>query len=100
MGIAPDGAHKPNGTDFWWGPGRQHRQLLVPEHAATSRSPAARDPLPDCNNGQNPEQSVATFDTNPSATAELLACLAAVETGPDPNDPTCDWFRTPPQPTP
>ncbi len=100
MGIAPDDAHKPNGTDFWWGPWDGNTGNCWYQNTSYKPITSSPDPLPDCNNGQNPEQSVATFDTNPSATAELFACLAAVETGPDPNDPTCDWFRTPPQPTP
>jgi hypothetical protein len=100
MGIAPDGSHLPNGQDFWWGPWEGNTGNCWYQN--TSYKPITSSPasLPDCNNGQNPEQSVATSATNPSATAELFACLAAVETGPDPNSPTCDWFRTPPQPTP
>jgi hypothetical protein len=53
--------------------------------------------LPNCNNGRNPEQSVGTG--NAEATTELLNCLTAVD-NPDPNHPTCSWFRTPPRPTP
>jgi hypothetical protein len=97
MGIGPGGAHLPNGLDFWWSdwPGTTGNCW----YQNTSYKPITThpDPLPNCNNGQNPEQSVGNGDAE--ATSELLSCLAAVD-NPDPNSPTCDWFRTPPQPTP
>jgi hypothetical protein len=33
------------------------------------------------------------------AISELLSCLTAID-NPDPNDPNCTWFATPPKPKP
>jgi hypothetical protein len=100
MGIAPDGTHLPNGLDFWWD--------SYPNNTAncwwgnTSYRPITTDPstgLPDCNNGTDPSQSVGTG--NGPAEAELLRCFGSISSGPpDPDDPNCDWFRTPPRPSP
>jgi Right handed beta helix region len=99
MGIAPNGAHQPNGTDFWWSswPGTTgncwfHNTSYKP---ITSAPPPPG--LPNCNNGQNPSLSVGTGYA--PAINELLSCLTAID-NPDPNDPNCTWFATPPKPTP
>jgi hypothetical protein len=99
MGIAPNGAHQPNGTDFWWSswPGTTGNCWFK----NTSYRPITSEPpppgLPNCNNGTDPSLSVGTGDA--VAINELLSCLTAID-NPDPNDPNCSWFRTPPKPTP
>jgi hypothetical protein len=99
MGIAPNGAHQPNGTDFWWSswPGTTGNCW----YANHSYKPITSEPpppgLPNCNNGRDPSLSVGT-GYGPAIT-ELLSCLTAVD-NPDPNDPNCSWFRTPPKPKP
>jgi Right handed beta helix region len=97
MGIAPNGAHLPNGQDFWWSdwPGTTGNCWY---HNASYRPITTHpSPLPNCNNGQNPALSVGDGDAE--ATSELLGCLTAID-NPDPNNPACSWFRTPPRPTP
>jgi hypothetical protein len=99
MGIAPSGAHQPNGTDFWWSswPGTTGNCWFK----NTSYRPITSEPpppgLPNCNNGKDPSLSVGTGDA--VAINELLSCLTAID-NPDPNDPNCSWFHTPPKPTP
>jgi hypothetical protein len=99
MGIARNGAHQPNGQDFWWSawPGTTGNCWFrnTSYRAITSEPPPPG--LPDCNNGKDPSLSVGTGD--PVAIGELLSCLTALD-NPDPNDPTCTWFKTPPKPTP
>ena len=102
MGVRPDGTADPNGTDFWWDPwrgtvGNCWWKNKPAQGAAITQSPIA-PPLPDCNDGQNPEESVGYG--NDAQSAELLSCLAAFETRTfDPNGP-CPWFKTPPEPQP
>jgi Right handed beta helix region len=96
MGIAPNGAHQPNGLDFWWDsfPGNTANCW----YRNTSYRPVTTDPptgLPDCNGGTDPSLSVGTG--NPTAESELLGCFAAIEGGPP---GTCPWFQTPPKPSP
>jgi hypothetical protein len=97
MGVSPSGARKPNGTDFWWSawPGTTGNCW----YRNRSYKPITSEPpsLPNCNNGRNPELSVGTGYQ--PAIAELLTCLTAVD-NPDPNHPSCSWFRTPPRPAP
>ncbi|MEK6252669.1 MAG: right-handed parallel beta-helix repeat-containing protein [Actinomycetota bacterium] len=99
MGIAPGGAHQPNGTDFWWSswPGTTGNCWFK----NTSYRPITSVPpppgLPNCNNGTDPSLSVGT-GYGP-AISELLSCLTTID-NPDPNDPNCTWFKTPPKPTP
>jgi hypothetical protein len=97
MGRAPDGKAMPNGTDFWWDrfPGNTGNcwwQNEGPAPITTSPSP-----LPDCDNGRNPSESVGTgFLQNE---AELASCLAAFETrNYDRESTTCPWLFTPPKP--
>ncbi len=100
MGVRPDGTADPNGTDFWWDPypgtvGNCWWGNIPAEGAEITTSPG---PLPDCDNGTNPDESMGTG--NPAQTGELLSCLAAFETRTyDPNGP-CPWFKTPPEPQP
>jgi Right handed beta helix region len=97
MGLALNGAHQPNGQDFWWSdwPGTVGNCWF----RNTSYKPITSlpSPLPDCNNGTDPSLSVGKG--NAEATAELLACLTVIDSK-DPNAPNCSWFRTPPKPTP
>jgi hypothetical protein len=97
MGRAPDGKAMPNGTDFWWDrfPGNTGNcwwQNEGPAPITTSPSP-----LPDCDSGQNPSESVGTgFLQNE---AELASCLAAFETrNYDRESTSCPWLFTPPKP--
>ena len=102
MGVRPDGTADPNGTDFWWDPypgttGNCWWDNTPAKGATITQSPAA-PPLPACNGGKDPSQSVGTG--NPAQTGELLACVAAFESRTfDPNGP-CPWFKTPPEPQP
>jgi hypothetical protein len=99
MGIAPNGAHQPNGLDFWWSswPGTTGNCWFK----NTSYRPITSEPpppgLPNCNDGTDPSLSVGIGDA--VAIGELLSCLTAID-NPDPNDPNCTWFKTPPKPTP
>ena len=100
MGVRPDGTADPNGTDFWWDPwpntvGNCWWGNIPAAGAEITTSPG---PLPDCNDGKNPEQSHGMG--GPTQSAELVSCLAAFETRTfDPNGP-CPWFTTPPEPQP
>jgi hypothetical protein len=97
MGIAPNGAHLPNGQDFWWSAWPGTTGNCWYRNSSYKPITSLPNPLPNCNNGRNPELSVGTG--NNEAISELLNCLTAVD-NPDPNHPTCSWFRTPPRPTP
>jgi hypothetical protein len=97
MGISPRGARLPNGVDFWWSDWPDTVENCWFRNVSYRPVTTHPIPLPNCNNGRNPELSVGDGDAD--ATAELLNCLTAVD-NPDPNHPTCSWFRTPPRPTP
>ena len=97
MGIAPNGSHQPNGQDFWWSDWPDTTGNCWYRNVSYKPITSLPNPLPNCNNGRNPEQSVGKG--NAEAINELLNCLTAVD-NPDPNHPTCSWFRTPPKPTP
>ncbi len=95
MGQSPGGNVLPNGTDFWWDsfPGNEGNCW----YRNTGPAPITSEPtpLPDCNNGQNPESSVGTG--NMANEGELAACAVSFETRT--YDPaTCPWFRDPPKP--
>ena len=97
MGVAPNGGHLPNGQDFWWSDWPGTTGNCWYQNRSYKPITTHPSPLPNCNNGQNPALSVGDGDAE--ATAELLNCLTATD-NPDPNHPTCSWFRTPPKPTP
>ena len=100
MGVAPNGAVKPNGVDFWWdafplttgncwwgnkaAPGKQ-----------VTTSPAL---LPSCANGTNPALSIGLGD--PLNEIELVACFAGFTVSGYPNgdDSLCSWATTPSKP--
>jgi hypothetical protein len=101
MGAAPGGAFKPNGVDFWWDAyagntgNCWYANIPAPGHQITT-SPS---PLPDCDNGKDPDSSVGTGD--PTNEAELVNCFIGLTKGPYPEgDPTlCDWTKSPPKPS-
>ncbi|HEX2233223.1 MAG TPA: hypothetical protein VHG69_07655 [Thermoleophilaceae bacterium] len=100
MGVRPDGTADPNGTDFWWDPypGTRGNCWWANVPASGQQITYSPYPLPDCDNGTNPEESVGTG--HPVQSAELASCVAAFETRTfDPNGP-CPWFKTPPEPQP
>jgi hypothetical protein len=100
MGLAPDGAVQPNGTDFWWDsfPGNTgncwYGNTAAPGKSVTT-SPAL---LPSCNGGKNPETSIGTGDVVNES--ELAACLAGFQLSgyPAGNSTLCSWSTTPPKP--
>lgn len=100
MGVRQDGTPDPNGTDFWWDPYPGTVGNCWWDNSPAPGRPITTDPgpLPDCERGTKPEQSVGRG--NPKQTGELLSCVAAFETRNfDPNGP-CPWFKTPPEPQP
>jgi hypothetical protein len=106
MGVRPDGAADPNGTDFWWDPypgtiGNCWWNNIPAEGAEITYDGGANytgGTFPACDNGTRPDKSVGTG--SPTQTGELGSCLAAFETRTfDPNGP-CPWFKTPPEPQP
>jgi parallel beta helix pectate lyase-like protein len=100
MGVAPGGAVKPNGIDFWWdnfngNTGNCWYSNIAAPGRSVSMDP---DPLPDCDNGRNPGSSVGS-GPDVGNEAELIQCLAGFSTvGYDPD--ACPWFDTPPKPNP
>jgi hypothetical protein len=97
MGRGPDGKPAPNGTDFWWDefPGNTDNCWYLNEGPAPiTYSP---EPLPNCNDGKNSEQSVG--HGNLQNESELASCLAAFETRNfDQETTSCPWLFTPPKP--
>jgi hypothetical protein len=91
MGIAPDGAERPNGIDFWWDsfPGTTGNRWC--ENAgAGGRVTSDPEGLPGC---QGP--SVGSGD--PDNMAEFYTCAALLLNG-GTGDPNCEWWRTPSRP--
>lgn len=98
MGVAPDGARRPNGQDFWWDsfPATQENCWY---RNTTASGPLVTSPpvLPDCANGTAPSMSVGTGDVGNEG--ELLSCLVSFETRNfDPQQ--CVWFQDPGTPSP
>jgi hypothetical protein len=99
MGVAPNGAVRPNGTDFWWDsyPGNTGNcwwaNIAAPGRSITT-SPML---LPDCDGGKNPAMSIGTGSANE---AELVGCLVGFSVGsyPNGNSTLCDWTKTPSKP--
>jgi hypothetical protein len=102
MGVRPDGTADPNGTDFWWDPWRGSTGNCwwnnTPATGATITQSPASPPLPNCENGTKPDQSVGYGDDN--QTNELLACAATKDTKNYDPKGACPWFVTPPEPQP
>ena len=97
MGRAPDGSSKPNGIDFWWDhfpDNRGNCWYLNEGPQAMTFSPG---PLPECDNGRNPESSMGRGDS--ANEAELFSCLAAFETRNfDRETTSCPWLYSPDKP--
>jgi hypothetical protein len=94
MGVAPNGAKKLNGTDFWWDsfPKTTGNCWYGNIPAAGKSITSSPSPLPNCANGTNPGSSVGTGA--PANESELLNCFADVSNGTH----NCPWFKTPPRP--
>lgn len=100
MGVSPEGAAEPNGTDFWWDPypgtvGNCWWGNTPAKGAVITQSPAT-PPLPSCEGGSRPDESVGYGD--PRQTGELLSCIAAFKTRNFDENSPCPWFKTPPKP--
>lgn len=101
MGVAPSGAVKPNGQDFFWDafPGNTGNcwwgNTAAPGKTVTSTGLL---PLPSCANGTAPQTSIGLGD--PVAEAELVSCLAGYQVSgyPNGNDTICSWAKTPAKP--
>jgi Right handed beta helix region len=93
MGVSPSGEVLPNGVDFWWDESAGTHENCWFDNTGVNGTPGSvtgdPQPLPsDCNS------SLGTA-SDPSKFAELLACFAATEGGPQ---DACPWFTTPPKP--
>jgi hypothetical protein len=100
MGVSPDGAVKPNGTDFWWDSFPGNTGNCWYDNTAAPGKTVSTSPsnLPSCNGGANPETSVGTGDVPNES--ELAACLAGFQISgyPAGNSTLCSWATTPQQP--
>jgi hypothetical protein len=93
MGVSPSGEVLPNGVDFWWDESLGTHENCWFDNTGVNGTPGSvtgdPQPLPsDCNS------SLGTA-SDPGKFAELLACFAATEGGPQ---DACSWFTTPPKP--
>lgn len=97
MGVAPDGAVKPNGLDFWWDafPGNTGNCWWGNTAAPGKKVTSSPFLLPGCLNGTMPGLSIGLG--NVLNEAELVACLVGMELGeyPHGNPVLCDWSKTP-----
>ena len=98
MGVSPDGATKPNGTDLWWdafptNTGNCFWNNTGPHGAKATTNSALG--LPSCLNGAMPALSIGLG--NLPAEAELVACMAGFTLSGYPygNDQVCSWSKTP-----
>ncbi|MCZ4499348.1 MAG: hypothetical protein JWQ74_1901 [Marmoricola sp.] len=100
MGVAKNGAAKPNGQDFWWDSFVGNTGNCWWGNKAASGKKVVSTPgvLPSCSNGTKPASSFGL--TNLTAEAELVACLAGyqLEGYPAGSDTICTWARTPKKP--
>ena len=85
MGVAPDGAQRPNGVDFWWGDQTGDTNNCWHDNTGVDGTVASvteePDPLPsDCAN---------SAADGPQIHQELIECFL--------EQPTCTWAETPPQ---
>ena len=99
MGVAPGGAVKPNGTDFWWDSFPTNTgNCWWGNTAAPGKKVTSNGMLPNCANGTLPITSIGLG--NVLAEAELVACLAGYQISGYPNgEPLiCSWPKTPAKP--
>jgi hypothetical protein len=97
MGRGPDGSSKPNGIDFWWDDFPANEGNCWYANEGPQLLTYSGRPLPDCDNGTNPDSSIGIG--NASNEAELVSCLAAFETRNfDRSTTTCPWLFTPQKP--
>ncbi|MGN6723818.1 MAG: right-handed parallel beta-helix repeat-containing protein, partial [Marmoricola sp.] len=100
MGMSPQGAVRPNGTDFWWDAFLGNTGNCWWGNSAAPGKTVTTSPamLPDCAGGTNPALSIGTGD--PVNEAELVACLAGFDISgyPNGNSTICPWSTTPPKP--
>ncbi|MFL6060465.1 MAG: right-handed parallel beta-helix repeat-containing protein [Marmoricola sp.] len=100
MGVAPSGAVRPNGTDFWWDsfPGNTGNCYWGNKAAPGKKVTSSPAHLPSCANGTKPSTSIGTG--NILGEAELLACLAGyqLEGYPQGSSTYCSWNKTPAKP--
>lgn len=99
MGVAANGAVRPNGTDFWWDAFPTNTgNCWWANTAAPGKTVTANTLLPNCSNGTQPGQSIGLG--NVIAEAELLACLAGFQLAgyPGGSDDICTWAITPSKP--
>jgi hypothetical protein len=101
MGVAPSGAVKPNGTDFFWDAFPTNTGNCFWGNTAAPGKKVTANPgtsLPSCSNGTKPKTSIGLG--NVLAEAELLACLAGyqLEGYPAGSDTYCSWAKTPAKP--
>ncbi|RNL63666.1 hypothetical protein EFK50_07945 [Nocardioides marmoriginsengisoli] len=100
MGVAPSGAVKPNGLDFWWDsfPGNTGNCFWGNTAAPGKKVTSNPGSLPNCSNGTKPNTSIGLG--NLTGEVELLACLAGLQLGkyPGGTDAICSWSKTPAKP--
>ncbi|MFL6025224.1 MAG: right-handed parallel beta-helix repeat-containing protein [Marmoricola sp.] len=99
MGVAPSGAVKPNGTDFWWDSFPTNTgNCWWGNTAAPGTDVTSNGMLPNCSNGAAPGTSIGLG--NVQAEAELVACLAGYQVSgyPTGNETICTWPQTPAKP--
>lgn len=100
MGVAPDGAVRPNGVDFWWDAFPLTTGNCWWGNTAAPGKRVTTSPvlLPNCANGTVPALSIGLGA--PLNEIELVACLAGLTLSgyPDGNETLCSWTVTPKPP--
>jgi hypothetical protein len=95
MGVAPDGSHQPNGTDFWWDDFPSNTGNCWHDNTGVDGTPASVTSMPAAPLlPANCATSIGLGVGNPLAETELLGCFASFSQGVG----DCPWFTTPPRP--
>lgn len=96
MDQRPDGTVDRNGTDFWWdaAPGARGN-CWFGNTSPTGITSSPLLPLPDCDNGTNPDSSLGTGSENE---AELGLCAVTYESGNYDQPNPCPWLTPPTDP--
>ena len=96
MDQRPDGTVDRNGTDFWWdaAPGARGN-CWWGNQSPTGITSSPLLPLPNCDNGRNPDSSIGTGSENE---VELGLCAVAFETGNYSQPNPCPWLTPPTDP--